>query len=101
LNILRSGSPIFRDWCELVTIRHHSRKLFHEFPQNEFVLKQFSAKDGIELDFHGEVKDVRLGAGPSDLRSAMPSLFDQAGRQVANEMFRAQMRAPNSGSCRK
>jgi hypothetical protein len=50
-------------------------------PQNEFVLKQFNAKDGIELNFHGEVKDVRLGAGPSDLRSVMPSLFDHLSAQ--------------------
>jgi hypothetical protein len=50
-------------------------------PQSEFFLKQFSAEDGIELNFHGDVKDVSLGAGPADLRSVMPSLFDHLSAQ--------------------
>lgn len=46
-------------------------------PENEFYLRQFTVRDGIQLSLHGVVHDVRTGAGVSDLQSRMPSLADQ------------------------
>jgi hypothetical protein len=46
-------------------------------PMSKFYLRQFAIKEGIQLSFHGAVQDVRVGAGTSDLRTRMPSAFDQ------------------------
>lgn len=45
-------------------------------PKSDFYLRQFTVKDGIQISLHGVVHDVRAGAGASDLRTQMPSLFD-------------------------
>ena len=50
-------------------------------PQSNFYLKRIDAKDSIEVNFHGNVQEVQLGAGSSDLRSVMPSLFDHLSTQ--------------------
>lgn len=46
-------------------------------PGDDFYIRQFAVNHGIDLDLHGSVKDVLEGAGPRDLRSQMPSLFDE------------------------
>ncbi len=45
-------------------------------PKNEFYLSQFSVGDGIHLSMHGVARDVRAGAGTSDLATLMPTWFD-------------------------
>ncbi len=45
-------------------------------PKNEFNLSQFTVKDGIHLSMHGVARDVRAGAGASDLATLMPSSLD-------------------------
>lgn len=50
-------------------------------PQSNFYLKRIDAKDSIEANFNGNVQDIQLGAGPSDLKSVMPSLFDHLSAQ--------------------
>ena len=50
-------------------------------PKSNFYLKRIDAKDSIEVNFHGNVQDVQLGAGSSDLPSVMPSLFDHLNAQ--------------------
>jgi len=45
-------------------------------PKSDFYLRRFVVKDGIHLSLHGVVRDVRKGAGSSDLETQMPSLFD-------------------------
>jgi hypothetical protein len=46
-------------------------------PENDFYLRRFAIKDGIQLSLHGVVREVRSGAGPNDMQTRMPSLFDQ------------------------
>jgi hypothetical protein len=46
-------------------------------PESDFYLRRFSIKNGIQLNLHGIVKEVKSGAGPKDMRTHMPSLFDQ------------------------
>jgi hypothetical protein len=50
-------------------------------PKDDFYLRQFTVKDGIQLSMHGVVRDIRVGAGTSDLESRMPSLFDALDNQ--------------------
>jgi hypothetical protein len=45
-------------------------------PENEFYLSQFTVLDGVHLTLHGLVREVRRGAGASNLASVMPSSFD-------------------------
>jgi len=45
-------------------------------PKSDFYLRRFTVRDGIQLSLHGVVRDVRAGAGASDLETRMPSLFD-------------------------
>lgn len=45
-------------------------------PKNDFYLRRFALKDGIQLNLHGVVREVRSGAGASDLETRMPSFFD-------------------------
>jgi len=45
-------------------------------PTNDFYLSQFAIKDGIHLSLHGVARDVRAGAGASDLATLMPSSLD-------------------------
>jgi hypothetical protein len=45
-------------------------------PENNFYLRQFTVKDGLQLEMHGVVTDVRVGAGAGDLQTCVPSLFD-------------------------
>jgi hypothetical protein len=46
-------------------------------PDKYFYIRKFSVNDGIQLSLHGMVKDVLVGAGPRDLKSQMPSLFEE------------------------
>jgi hypothetical protein len=57
--------------ADLITIR----------PTKNFYLKRFSVDRGIQVAFSGEARDVRVGAGPEDLRSVMPSIFDDFDNQ--------------------
>jgi len=50
-------------------------------PRSDFYVRHFAAKNGIQLSLHGDVRDVRLGAGSSDLQTVMPSLFDHLSEQ--------------------
>ena len=45
-------------------------------PKNNFYLRQFTVKDGVQVSLHGIVRDVRTGAGVSDLTTLMPSSLD-------------------------
>ena len=45
-------------------------------PRKNFYLRQFTVKDGIQLSLHGDVRDVRAGAGARALATVMPSTFD-------------------------
>jgi hypothetical protein len=45
-------------------------------PRNDFYLRQFTVKDGIQLSLHGVVREVQAGAGTSALETLMPSAFD-------------------------
>jgi len=45
-------------------------------PKNEFYLRQFTVKDGVHLNLHGVARDVRAGAGASDLKTLMPSSLE-------------------------
>lgn len=45
-------------------------------PKNDFYLRRFAVKDGIQLNLHGVVREVRAGAGASDMETHMPSFFD-------------------------
>ena len=47
-------------------------------PGKAFYLRQFTVKNGIQLSLHGEVRDIRGGAGSRDLATLMPSALDQA-----------------------
>jgi hypothetical protein len=44
--------------------------------KNDFYLRQFTVKDGVQVSLHGIVRDVRTGAGVTDLATLMPSSFD-------------------------
>lgn len=45
-------------------------------PKDNFYLRQFAVKDGIQLSLHGVARDVRSGAGAGDMQTLMPSSFD-------------------------
>jgi hypothetical protein len=45
-------------------------------PRNNFYLRQFTVKDGVQVSLHGIVRDVRTGAGASGLETLVPSAFD-------------------------
>jgi hypothetical protein len=45
-------------------------------PKNSFYLRKFMLKDGIQLSLHGSVRDLRAGAGASDMATLMPSAFE-------------------------
>lgn len=45
-------------------------------PKNNFYLRQFTVKDGVQVSLHGIVRDVRTGAGASALETLVPSAFD-------------------------
>jgi hypothetical protein len=53
--------------ADLLTIRTDS----------DFYIRKFSVNRGIQLSLHGVVKDVSVGAGLRDLKSQMPSLFEE------------------------
>jgi len=44
-------------------------------PERELWLRSLTIDQGIHLDLEGTVKDIREGAGPTDLRSLMPTLL--------------------------
>jgi hypothetical protein len=46
-------------------------------PDKEFYIRKFSVDHGIQLGLHGMVRDITVGAGPRDLKSQMPSLFEE------------------------
>ena len=46
-------------------------------PADEFYMRNFTIKDGIQLSLHGRVRDIRAGAGAKDMATLMPSAFDQ------------------------
>jgi hypothetical protein len=60
------GKEIILDNADLLVI----------VPDNDFYLREFKVDDGILLNLHGVINEIRIGAGAKDLRSAMPSLFD-------------------------
>jgi hypothetical protein len=45
-------------------------------PGDHFDIRSVIAKNGIQIELHGTVKDLRVGAGSDDLVSCMPSIFD-------------------------
>lgn len=45
-------------------------------PEDNFYLRKFTVKDGIQLSLHGVARDVRAGAGVGDMQTRMPSAFD-------------------------
>lgn len=55
--------------------------LLEVIPRRDFYLRRFSVINGIQLNLHGITSDVRIGAGPGDMESRMPSLFDQLDNQ--------------------
>jgi hypothetical protein len=63
------------------TVGLNDADLLEIVPQSEFYVRQFTVKNGIQLSLHGEVSNVRLGAGSSDLQNSMPSLFDHLSQQ--------------------
>jgi hypothetical protein len=46
-------------------------------PADEFYMRNFTIKDGIQLSLHGRVREIRAGAGAKDMATLMPSAFDQ------------------------
>lgn len=50
-------------------------------PDKDFYIRKFSVSHGIQLSLHGTVRDVSVGAGPKDLKSQMPSLFEELDTQ--------------------
>jgi hypothetical protein len=46
-------------------------------PGDEFYMRNFTIKDGIQLSLHGRVREIRSGAGAKDMATLMPSAFDQ------------------------
>jgi len=46
-------------------------------PHRDLYLRRFVLKDGIQLSLHGAVREVKSGAGPKDLRTHLPTLFDR------------------------
>jgi hypothetical protein len=59
------------------TIKISDSDLLMIRPTQGFYLRQFKIDNGIQLSLHGLVKDVLVGAGPNDMKSKMPSLFDE------------------------
>jgi hypothetical protein len=49
-------------------------------PKSDFYLRRFSVKDGIQLNLHGIVREVKAGPGAGALDGHMPSLFAHMGR---------------------
>jgi len=45
-------------------------------PGKDFYLRRIQVSHGIELEFHGTVKEVHVGAGAENNENWMPSLFD-------------------------
>lgn len=58
------------------TVGIHDDDLVVMRPGRSFYLRRFVVKDGIQLSLHGELRDLRAGAGVSDLQTRMPSLID-------------------------
>jgi hypothetical protein len=46
------------------------------YPRSGFYLRKISISEGLNADFHGEVREVLEGSGQADMRSRMPSQFD-------------------------
>jgi hypothetical protein len=55
--------------------------LLEVVPRNDFYLRRFTVKDGIQLNLHGVASDVRMGPGPGAMENRMPSLFDHLDSQ--------------------
>jgi len=51
-------------------------------PAQGFYLRQFKIDNGIQLSLHGLAKDVLIGAGANDMKSKMPSLFDELDKKA-------------------
>lgn len=45
-------------------------------PDSDFYLRKIRVNQGIELEFHGTVKEIHVGAGAEQNENWMPSLFD-------------------------
>jgi hypothetical protein len=50
-------------------------------PAESLYLREFHVERGLQVSFHGKVSDIKVGAGPGDLRSTMPSLLEQLDHQ--------------------
>jgi len=50
--------------------------LLRVVPDNELYLRRFVIDNGIHLNLHGVVRDIRVGAGVNDMTTHMPSYFD-------------------------
>lgn len=72
---LRPNQIVFDDPKQ--TIQVDDDDIVRITPAHDFYLRSFLIAEGINLDFHGWLRDVSIGAGPGDLRSCMPSLFEQ------------------------
>jgi hypothetical protein len=59
------------------TVRVDESDLLLIRPGPYFYIRRFSVDNGIRLSLHGSVHDVSMGAGPDDMRTVMPTLFDQ------------------------
>jgi hypothetical protein len=56
--------------------------LLEVIPNRDFYLRDFTVGNGIQLSLHGIARDVRAGAGSTDLRSVMPSVFDHLNNET-------------------
>jgi hypothetical protein len=59
------------------TVKVNDADLLLIRPGKGFYIRKFEVNRGIHLSLHGMVKDMRLGAGAKDLKSQMPSLFEE------------------------
>jgi len=77
LNPISSDSKnqiVFDDISRTVLLNPNDLVLIQ--PGADLYIRRFIVDHGIQLDIHGTVRDIRVGAGSKNLRSCMPSIFD-------------------------